>query len=66
MIHRDIKSPNILLTREGVAKIGDVGMMHMQVSLQPLMPARIVLAWPRWKSSTFKRPFSWEHGDQAG
>ena len=32
MIHRDMKSPNILLTREGMAKIADVGMMHMQAS----------------------------------
>ena len=32
MIHRDMKSPNVLLTREGMAKIADVGMMHMQAS----------------------------------
>lgn len=30
--HRDLKSPNILLSREGVAKIGDVGLMKAQVS----------------------------------
>ena len=31
--HRDLKSPNVLLTREGTAKIADVGMMRTQVQL---------------------------------
>ena len=33
-MHRDLKSPNVLLTREGVAKIGDVGLMRQQVLSQ--------------------------------
>ena len=28
LAHRDLKSPNVLLTREGAAKIADVGMMR--------------------------------------
>jgi serine/threonine protein kinase len=27
MMHRDLKSPNVLLSEEGVAKIADVGMV---------------------------------------
>jgi len=26
LVHRDLKSPNVLLSEEGVAKIADVGM----------------------------------------
>ncbi|KAK9792727.1 hypothetical protein WJX73_008655 [Symbiochloris irregularis] len=37
-MHRDLKSPNVLLTREGVAKIGDVGLMRAQVN--PSMTAQ--------------------------
>ena len=28
MMHRDLKSPNVLLSEEGVAKIADVGMVR--------------------------------------
>jgi serine/threonine protein kinase len=30
-MHRDLKSPNVLLSEEGVAKIADVGMVRSQV-----------------------------------
>ena len=33
MLHRDIKTSNILLTAEGVAKIADVGLAKMLVSV---------------------------------
>eukprot|EP00878_Enallax_costatus_P029679 GHUV01032221.1.p1 GENE.GHUV01032221.1~~GHUV01032221.1.p1 ORF type:complete len:166 (+),score=33.11 GHUV01032221.1:452-949(+) len=41
MTHRDLKSPNVLLSEEGVAKIADVGMVRSQVkdlvTAQPVM-----------------------------
>lgn len=41
MMHRDLKSPNVLLSEEGVAKIADVGMVRAQVkdlvTAQPIM-----------------------------
>ena len=41
LMHRDLKSPNVLLSEEGVAKIADVGMTRSQVSAlvtaQPIM-----------------------------
>lgn len=41
MMHRDLKSPNVLLSEEGVAKIADVGMVRPQqqdlVTAQPIM-----------------------------
>jgi serine/threonine protein kinase len=41
MMHRDLKSPNVLLSEEGVAKIADVGMVRTQVkdlvTAQPVM-----------------------------
>jgi len=40
-MHRDLKSPNVLLSEEGVAKIADVGMVRSQVkdlvTAQPVM-----------------------------
>ena len=30
VVHLDLKSPNILLTRHGVAKIGDIGMARIR------------------------------------
>ena len=41
LLHRDLKSPNVLLSEEGVAKIADVGMVRSQVkdlvTAQPVM-----------------------------
>lgn len=41
MMHRDLKSPNVLLSEEGVAKIADVGMVRSQskelITAQPVM-----------------------------
>lgn len=45
MMHRDLKSPNVLLSEEGVAKIADVGMVRPQV--QELVTAQPVMT-PLW------------------
>ena len=45
MMHRDLKSPNVLLSEEGVAKIADVGMVRAQV--QELVTAQPVMT-PLW------------------
>eukprot|EP00803_Ostreobium_quekettii_P007334 evm.model.scf_2083.2 EVM.evm.TU.scf_2083.2 scf_2083:17341-27167(-) len=45
MMHRDLKSPNVLLSEEGVAKIADVGMVKVQV--KELMSAQPVMT-PLW------------------
>lgn len=39
MMHRDLKSPNVLLSEEGVAKIADVGMVRSQVRGGAAAPA---------------------------
>lgn len=45
MMHRDLKSPNVLLSEEGVAKIADVGMVRPQV--QDLVTAQPIMT-PLW------------------
>jgi serine/threonine protein kinase len=45
MMHRDLKSPNVLLSEEGLAKIADVGMVKHQ--LQGLATAQPVMT-PLW------------------
>ncbi len=45
MMHRDLKSPNVLLSEEGVAKIADVGMVRPQ--LQELVTAQPIMT-PLW------------------
>lgn len=45
MMHRDLKSPNVLLSEEGVAKIADVGMVRPQV--QELVTAQPIMT-PLW------------------
>lgn len=47
VLHRDIKSPNILLSREGTAKIGDVGLavVRQQISGQPAAPTHFSPHW---------------------
>ena len=44
-MHRDLKSPNVLLSEEGVAKIADVGMVRPQV--QELVTAQPIMT-PLW------------------
>lgn len=36
VVHRDLKSPNILLARDGTAKLADVGYNHMLFTLSQL------------------------------
>lgn len=58
MMHRDLKSPNVLLSEEGVAKIADVGMVRAQVKdlvtaqpvMTPLWAAPEVCLCPEWRN----------------
>ena len=53
MMHRDLKSPNVLLSEEGVAKIADVGMVRAQV--QELVTAQPVMT-PLWAAPEVSTP----------
>lgn len=52
MMHRDLKSPNVLLSEEGVAKIADVGMVRSQV--KDLVTAQPVMT-PLWAAPEVSR-----------
>jgi serine/threonine protein kinase len=52
MMHRDLKSPNVLLSEEGVAKIADVGMVRSQV--KDLVTAQPVMT-PLWAAPEVRR-----------
>lgn len=45
MMHRDLKSPNVLLSEEGNAKIADVGMVRTQD--RDLVTAQCIMT-PLW------------------
>lgn len=45
MMHRDLKSPNVLLSEEGNAKIADVGMVRTQD--RALVTAQCIMT-PLW------------------
>ena len=53
MMHRDLKSPNVLLSEEGVAKIADVGMVRAQV--KDLVTAQPVMT-PLWAAPEVSVP----------
>lgn len=53
MMHRDLKSPNVLLSEEGVAKIADVGMVRAQV--KDLVTAQPVMT-PLWAAPEVRAP----------
>lgn len=59
LMHRDLKSPNVLLSEEGVAKIADVGMSRAQVS--DLVSAQPIMT-PLWAAPEV----SWIEGWVAG
>lgn len=66
MMHRDLKSPNVLLSEEGVAKIADVGMVRSQskelISAQPVMtPLWAAPEVMRKESSSIKADV-WSYG----
>ena len=46
MMHGDLKSPNVLLSKEGVAKLADVGMSRVH---QDLVTVQAVMT-PLWAS----------------
>jgi len=67
MMHRDLKSPNVLLSEEGVAKIADVGMVRAQVKalvtaqpvMTPLGAARVVTPPPPPPRVPHQPPFTY-------
>lgn len=58
MMHRDLKSPNVLLSEEGVAKIADVGMVRPQV--QELVTAQPIMT-PLWAAPEVNPPVEHMH-----
>ena len=52
MMHRDLKSPNVLLSEEGVGKIADVGMVRTQVN--GLVTAQPIMT-PLWAAPEVRR-----------
>lgn len=62
LMHRDLKSPNVLLSEEGVAKIADVGMSRSQVgelvSAQPIMT-------PLWAAPEVRRAWGAAQGKET-
>ena len=47
MVPGACRSPNVLLTREGVAKIADVGLMQAQVRLSMAIPDLLLVGTTR-------------------
>lgn len=63
MMHRDLKSPNVLLSEEGVAKIADVGMVRSQV--KDLVTAQPVMT-PLWAAPEVRGLCLSEHAWRTG
>jgi serine/threonine protein kinase len=54
MMHRDLKSPNVLLSEEGVAKIADVGMVRSATTNGGLVTAQPIMT-PLWAAPEVRR-----------
>jgi serine/threonine protein kinase len=54
MMHRDLKSPNVLLSEEGVAKIADVGMVRSAATNGGLVTAQPIMT-PLWAAPEVRR-----------
>ncbi|KAK9801337.1 hypothetical protein WJX73_005762 [Symbiochloris irregularis] len=50
IVHLDVKSPNVLLTRDYLAKIADVGLAHPLLSRTHLTPKNDVLGTWAWQA----------------
>src|SRR5207248_9679986 len=46
LVHRDLKPSNLMLTREGVVKILDLGLARVAVAEDSLTPSGMVLGTP--------------------
>ena len=55
MMHRDLKSPNVLLSEEGVAKIADVAMVRTQAGQEHLISAQPIMT-PLWAAPEVRIP----------
>ena len=55
MMHRDLKSPNVLLSEEGVAKIADVAMVRTQAGQEHLISAQPIMT-PLWAAPEVSIP----------
>ena len=71
MMHRDLKSPNVLLSEEGVAKIADVGMVRAQakdlVTAQPVMtPLWAAPEVVRHERASIKASTGWRGSGKVG